>query len=151
MAQRLQIAVRGRAPSEYIFLTRGGCPWRYQHFYDRRWKPAKRAAEKAGLTKKVTPHMLRHTTVVWSLANGVPIEKVSERIGHASLQITYDIYGGLITLQDPAMARAMARAMLSGSPSPEPSTAAEPLSHAAPSDGTVSRPPVPDVLFQPGW
>jgi integrase len=112
VAQRLRVAVGGRATSEYVFLTREGCPWRYQHFHQRRWTPARKKAERAGLTKKITPHMLRHTTVVWSLADGVPIEKVSEMIGHASLQITYDIYGGLINLQDPAMASAMARAMV---------------------------------------
>ena len=55
--------------------------------------------------------MLRHTTVVWSLAEGVPIEKVSEMIGHASLQITYDVYGGLINSHDPVMAEAMSREM----------------------------------------
>ena len=128
VAVRLQQAVRGRAPSEYVFVTREGCPWRYQHFHDRRWTPAKIKAAKAGLTKKITPHMLRHTTVVWSLADGVPIEKVSEMIGHASLQITYDIYGGLITLQDPAMAKAMARAMLSSSsPSSAPAEIPSPM------------------------
>jgi integrase len=119
VARQLQEAVRGRMPSEYVFLTREGCPWRYQHFHDRRWTPAKKKAERAGLTKKITPHMLRHTTVVWSLAEGVPIEKVSEMIGHSSIQITYDIYGGLINLQDPAMASAMARAMLAASGPPE--------------------------------
>jgi len=112
VAHRLHAAVAGRAAPQYLFTTRDGCPWRYQHFHQRRWTPAKKNAEKAGLTKKITPHMLRHTTVVWSLAEGVPIERISEMIGHASLQITYDIYGGMINLQDPAMARAMARAML---------------------------------------
>lgn len=56
--------------------------------------------------------MLRHTTVVWSLAAGVRIEVVSEQLGHASLQITYDVYGGLINLHDPLMAEAMSREML---------------------------------------
>jgi integrase len=55
--------------------------------------------------------MLRHTAVVWSLAAGVPIQVVSEMIGHTSLQMTYDVYGGLINLSDPAMGRAMADAM----------------------------------------
>jgi hypothetical protein len=56
--------------------------------------------------------MLRHTTVVWSLAAGVRIEVLSEQLGHASLQITYDVYGGLINLHDPVMAEAMAKEML---------------------------------------
>jgi len=56
--------------------------------------------------------MLRHTTVVWSLAAGVRIEVVSEQLGHASLRITYDVDGGLINLHDPVMAEAMSRGML---------------------------------------
>jgi hypothetical protein len=56
--------------------------------------------------------MLRHTCVVWSLAEGVPIQLVSEMIGHTSLQMTYDVYGGLVNLHDPVMAQAMARALL---------------------------------------
>lgn len=55
--------------------------------------------------------MLRHTCVVWSLAEGVRIEQVSEMLGHASIQITYDVYGGLLDLEDPAVAHAMAVAM----------------------------------------
>jgi integrase len=116
VAERLHAVVRGRAPSEYAFTTREGRPWRYQNFYHRRWKPARDKAQQVGLTKRITPHMLRHTTVVWSLAEGVAIEKVSEMIGHASLQVTYDIYGGLLSLTDPAMATAMARAMVAATP-----------------------------------
>ncbi|HYO40473.1 MAG TPA: hypothetical protein VER39_12555 [Nocardioidaceae bacterium] len=37
---------------------------------------------------------------------------MSEQLGHASLQITYDVYGGLINLHDPLMAEAMSREML---------------------------------------
>jgi integrase len=66
--------------------------------------------------------MLRHTAVVWSLAEGVSIQVISEMIGHASLQMTYDIYGGLINLRDPVMAQAMARAMLLSHTSIRPST-----------------------------
>jgi hypothetical protein len=33
-------------------------------------------------------------------------------IGHTSLQMTYDVYGGLVNLHDPVMAQAMARALL---------------------------------------
>ena len=97
-------------------MTPQGNPWRYPDFHARRWTPAKTAAQRAGLTKKITPHMLRHTTVVWSLAAGVPIQVISEMIGHTSLQMTYDIYGGLINLKDPAMGQAMATAMLASAP-----------------------------------
>jgi integrase len=112
VAARLEQAIGGQPERTYVFRTRHGNPWRYPDFSTDRWAPARRLAARHGLTRALTPHMLRHTCVVWSLAEGVKIEVVSEMIGHSSLQITYDIYGGLINLRDPVMAQAMARAML---------------------------------------
>lgn len=111
-AVRLRRATEHHAPDTYVFRTRSAMPWRYPDFHSDRWVPARSEATRQGLTKHVTPHMFRHTTVVWSLAAGVRIEVVSEQLGHASLQITYDVYGGLINLHDPVMAEAMAREML---------------------------------------
>jgi len=111
-AVRLRQATEHRSPRSYVFLTRSGTPWRYPDFHSDRWLPARADAEKRGLMKHATPHMLRHTTVVWSLAAGVRIEVVSEMLDHASIQITYDVYGGLINLHDPVMAEAMAKEML---------------------------------------
>lgn len=97
----------------YLFQREGdrstGCPWRYPDFHYERWAPARDAVEALGATKRFTPHMLRHTTVVWSLAGGVPLEEISERLGHASIQITYDRYGGMVDPEDNRMAKAMAR------------------------------------------
>jgi integrase len=112
VAQRLKAAVAGRAGREFVFVTRYGNPWRYPDYHSDRWVPARRLAQQRGLTRSVAPHMLRHTCVVWSLAEGVPIQVVSEMIGHTSLQMTYDVYGGLVNLHDPVMAQAMARALL---------------------------------------
>lgn len=127
-AVRLRRATEHHAPDTYVFRTRSGMPWRYPDFHSDRWVPARSEATRQGLTKHVTPHMLRHTTVVWSLAAGVRIEVVSEQLGHASLQITYDVYGGLINLHDPVMAEAMAREMVRISnaivPAPSPSQVA---------------------------
>jgi integrase len=53
--------------------------------------------------------MLRHTAVVWALEAGVKLQVVSHALGHASIQTTYDIYGGLMDLHDPEMARALAQ------------------------------------------
>lgn len=111
-AAQLRAAIEGLRSSAYLFVTRHGNPWRYPDFYTDRWRPARTDAMNRGLEKYATPHMLRHTCVVWSLADGVKVEVVSEMLGHASIQITYDIYGGLINLRDPAMAQAMANAML---------------------------------------
>jgi len=111
-AVHLRRAVASHDPSTYVFRTADGNPWPYPDFHSDRWVPARNEAARRGLAKHVTPHMLRHTTVVWSLAAGVRIEVVSEQLGHASLQITYDVHGGLINLHDPVMAEAMSQEML---------------------------------------
>lgn len=44
--------------------------------------------EKAGIDKKVTFHVARHTTATMELNAGVPIEEVSNQLGHSSIKIT---------------------------------------------------------------
>jgi len=112
VAARLAASAEGKRPSDYVFTTRYGNPWRHTDFHSDRWLPAAKAVQKTGLAKRFTPHMLRHTAVVWALAEGVKIEVVSEMLGHASIQITYDVYGGLVDKKTPEMAQAVARGML---------------------------------------
>jgi hypothetical protein len=52
------------------------------------WTPAKTQAVKAGLGKKVTPHMLRHTTVVWTLAAVVPNHDIQAVLRHTDFRTT---------------------------------------------------------------
>lgn len=43
-----------------------------------------RLCRAAGITKRITPHSLRHTMVTLSLEAGVPIHLVQDAAGHAS-------------------------------------------------------------------
>jgi integrase/recombinase XerD len=54
-----------------------------------------RYARRAGLTKKVTPHILRHTTATNLLFNGCPISHVKEILGHDRLETTCKYYLGV--------------------------------------------------------
>ena len=45
-------------------------------------------ASKANLDKKLTPHVLRHTTATIGLSNGMPIDEIQKMLGHESVNTT---------------------------------------------------------------
>lgn len=51
--------------------------------------------KKAGIEKKLTPHILRHTLATNLLFNGCPISHVKEILGHSDLQTTCKYYLGV--------------------------------------------------------
>lgn len=73
----------------FVFTTSSGTPWLYSTFA-RRWADAVAAAH---LTRRPTPHWLRHTHVAELLAAGVPLPLVQQRIGHANIGTTVRVYG----------------------------------------------------------
>jgi integrase len=50
-----------------------------------------RACAEAGLVD-FHPHDLRHTAAVWMAASGAPMEKVSQYLGHTSIEVTRRVY-----------------------------------------------------------
>lgn len=82
--RRVDAGSCGIRPSEWLFPTKFGVPMTRQHF----WHLIKERAVAVGITRKVTPHMLRHSFATHLLARGADVRVIQEMLGHASVATT---------------------------------------------------------------
>lgn len=80
--------------SDLVFTNENGSRWHQSNFRDRAWEPAVKVAN---LSRKPTPHWLRHTHVVWAARSGANLAELQSRLGHASITTTINTYGRALT------------------------------------------------------
>jgi len=73
-----------RPDEKALFLTNRGRHFSRTGF----WRLLRRYARKAGLSKRVTPHMLRHSFATHLLAGGANLRAIQEMLGHANIATT---------------------------------------------------------------
>ncbi len=67
-----------------VFLTYRGLKFSRKGI----WKLIKNYSKRAGITKRVSPHTLRHSFASHLLANGAPLRVIQEMLGHADIGTT---------------------------------------------------------------
>ncbi len=87
--EAIQIYIdKGRTSNEsdggYLFLSNRGFPMKRETL----WHVVKRYARRAGITKKVSPHVLRHSFATHLLEGGADLRIVQELLGHADIATT---------------------------------------------------------------
>ena len=93
----LSLLIENRSPESQLFSMPGNGLLEYNNFMTRIFRPA---VKRAGLVE-VSFHTLRHTAASLLISQGTPITTVSGILGHASTQMTLDVYGHLY--EDDAM------------------------------------------------
>lgn len=85
-AGRPQLVRRGRTGDAVFLSERGGALSRVTL-----WLLVRRHAQRAGITRPVKPHMLRHSFATHLLSGGADLRSIQEMLGHANLGTT-EIY-----------------------------------------------------------
>lgn len=84
LTEWLMIRHKLNPKSDALFLAKGGHKMTRQSFN----QELTNLAQTVGITKRVTPHMLRHSFATTLLENGAPLREVQELLGHSDIETT---------------------------------------------------------------
>jgi integrase len=96
VAAALHRAIGSRGADDLVFGAPRGGRLDQGNWYESRWQRAIKDARERGFSKTPRFHDLRHTHAAWLISAGVPLPVIQKRLGHKSIQITVDVYGGLL-------------------------------------------------------
>jgi integrase/recombinase XerD len=116
--RELTALVRGRGPTEHVFLNRRGAPITRFGIHTLVERTAARASSQVGslASKRVSPHTIRHTTATHLLRSGVDVNTIRAWLGHVSLATT-NVYAE-VDLE--MKAKALANCEVEGKPGGKP-------------------------------
>ncbi|MGE0598200.1 MAG: tyrosine-type recombinase/integrase [Dehalococcoidia bacterium] len=101
MNERSNLGLPWPGTEAFVFADIDGAPLHPDGFSDR----FDRLVRRSGLPR-ITVHDLRHTHATLALQAGIPAKVVSERLGHANVSMTLDIYSHVIpAMQEDAAER----------------------------------------------
>lgn len=95
LQKHIEICCPNLGPNTFLFFSKKGNPMPDQYLNDVLGKALKRA----GITKKVSVHGLRHTGISYFLRHGAASEVVSKQAGHNDISTTNGIYYSVIEEQ----------------------------------------------------
>jgi integrase len=99
-----------RSEQDLVFAREDGLPYHRNAASD----ALDTAIAKVELTKRLTPHGLRHSLASLLLADGVPVPEVSALLGHKDSYVTWKVYAHFVRKESTAV-QDMAATILAGS------------------------------------
>jgi integrase len=105
----------------FLFTDAIGRPLRGPQLLDRHFLPLLARLD----LPRVRRHDLRHTAVSLALEAGVPINVISQMVGHSTTSMTMDVYAHILPGQERAASRALEAALFGGLGSAHESNGAE--------------------------